>query len=55
MSILSTLLLYGGVFVAGGLGFVVACLLTSRPPETSPPADRPHKDDTVDPIMTIGF
>ena len=56
MTTLSTLLLYCGVFVVGGLGVVVALMLTSSVPDTSATEDRPPPSkDEVDPIRSLSF
>lgn len=56
MTPLSTLLLYGGVFIVGGLGFVVALILTSKAPDpTGPDHGRSSSGEEVDPIRSIGF
>ena len=57
MSLLSTVLLYGGVLVAGALAMIVALTLTSSPSErASVPDDmEPVADQEVDPIKSLGF
>ena len=59
MTTLSTLLLYAGVFVVGGLGVAIALGLMSPQTESSAledaPSRRPSSDDAVDPIRSLGF
>ena len=56
MTTLTLVLLYGGVFVGGTLGIVVAMMLTSRPSEASGAEEQPpYSNDGVDPIKTLSF
>ena len=56
MTTLSLWLLYGGVFVVGGLGFVGALILASQQPETTFSEERPSSaEDAVDPIRSVSF
>jgi hypothetical protein len=54
MTALSLLLLYGGIFVVGGLVIAVALVLTS-PPSSHSEQSRPPSDEAVDPIRSLGF
>ena len=56
MTTLSLVFLYGGVFVVGGLGFVVALILTSKPLQLDLSEREPASpDDAVDPIRSLSF